>query len=48
MAIWYPLWPFGTLVVIWYIFPRFGTLHQEKSGNPGGLKLIASIQELDS
>jgi hypothetical protein len=21
-------------VVIWYIFPRFGTLYQEKSGNP--------------
>jgi hypothetical protein len=22
-------------VVIWYIFSRFGILHQEKSGNPG-------------
>jgi hypothetical protein len=22
-------------VIIWYIFPRFGTLYQEKSGNPG-------------
>jgi hypothetical protein len=22
-------------VVIWYIFPRFGSLNQEKSGNPG-------------
>jgi hypothetical protein len=22
-------------VVIWYIFPRFGILDQEKSGNPG-------------
>jgi hypothetical protein len=22
------------LVVIWYIFPRFGILYQEKSGNP--------------
>jgi hypothetical protein len=22
-------------MVIWYIFPRFGMLHQEKSGNPG-------------
>jgi hypothetical protein len=21
-------------VVIWYIFPRFGTLHHEKSGSP--------------
>jgi hypothetical protein len=22
-------------MVIWYIFPRFGMLNQEKSGNPG-------------
>jgi hypothetical protein len=22
-------------VALWYIFPRFGTLCQEKSGNPG-------------
>jgi hypothetical protein len=22
-------------VVIWFIFPRLGTLYQEKSGNPG-------------
>jgi hypothetical protein len=22
------------LVVVWYIFPRFGLLYQEKSGNP--------------
>jgi membrane protein insertase Oxa1/YidC/SpoIIIJ len=27
MAIWYILWSFG-------IFPRFGILFQEKSGNP--------------
>jgi hypothetical protein len=33
-AIWYTLWPFGTLLVIWFIFPRFGILYQEKSGNP--------------
>jgi hypothetical protein len=29
---------YGHLVyfmVIWYIFPRFGLLSQEKSGNPG-------------
>jgi hypothetical protein len=25
---------FGKVVVIWYIFPRFGILCQEKSGNP--------------
>jgi hypothetical protein len=34
MAIWYNLWPFGNVVAIWYIFPRFGILCQEKSGNP--------------
>jgi hypothetical protein len=34
-VIWYILWPFGNVVVIWYIFPRFGILCQEKSGNPG-------------
>jgi hypothetical protein len=33
-VIWYILWPFGNVVVIWYIFPRFGILRQEKSGNP--------------
>jgi hypothetical protein len=33
-------WPFGKFyghlvyfTVIWYIFPRFGMLHREKSGN---------------
>jgi hypothetical protein len=25
---------FGNVVVIWYIFTRFGKLRQEKSGNP--------------
>jgi hypothetical protein len=34
-VIWYTLWPFGNVVIIWYIFPRFGTLSQERSGNPG-------------
>jgi hypothetical protein len=34
-VIWYILWPFGNVVVILYIFPRFGKLSQEKSGNPG-------------
>jgi hypothetical protein len=29
------LWPFGNVVVIWYIFLRFGILCKEKSGNPG-------------
>jgi hypothetical protein len=34
MVIWLIIWPFGNVVVIWYIFPRFGILCQEKSGNP--------------
>jgi hypothetical protein len=39
---------FGHLVyfvVIWYIFPRFGILYQEKSGNPGtGLGYMIFLQ----
>jgi hypothetical protein len=31
----YITWAFGCFVLIWYIFPRFGILYQEKSGNPG-------------
>jgi hypothetical protein len=34
MAIGNILWSFGIFVVIWYIFPRFGILYLEKSGNP--------------
>jgi hypothetical protein len=33
-AMWYILCPFGNLVAIWHIFPRFGILYREKSGNP--------------
>jgi hypothetical protein len=33
----YILWPFCNVAVIWYIFPRFGILCQEKSGNPVGI-----------
>jgi hypothetical protein len=29
-----PIWNIGNFVVIWYIFPRYGTLRQEKFGNP--------------
>jgi hypothetical protein len=36
-AIWNMLRPLGNVVVIWYIFPRFGKLCQEKSGKPGSL-----------
>jgi hypothetical protein len=35
-AIWYNLWPFGNVDAFWYIFPRFGILCLEKSGNPAG------------
>jgi hypothetical protein len=31
----YTLWPLVILVVICYIFHRFGIMCQEKSGNPG-------------
>jgi hypothetical protein len=33
-AMWCIFWPFGKLVSIWYIFPVFGKVRQEKSGNP--------------
>jgi hypothetical protein len=33
IAISYILWPFGNFLVIRYIFPHFGALCQEKSGN---------------
>jgi hypothetical protein len=28
------LWPFGTFVLVWYIYSGFGIMYQEKSGNP--------------
>jgi hypothetical protein len=44
MAIWSILQPFGIFcgnvvyfMVIWYTFPHFGMLSQEKSGNPGAV-----------
>jgi hypothetical protein len=33
-AIWYILWPFGNVVVIWYIFPRFGIYLSRKIWQP--------------
>jgi hypothetical protein len=35
MAICDIFWPFGNVVVIWYILPCFGILCQDKSGYPG-------------
>jgi hypothetical protein len=50
MCIWPILWLleifYGHLVhfaVIWYIFPRFGMLYQEKSGNPAAHPLFVSL-----
>jgi hypothetical protein len=42
-VIWYILRPFGNVVVIWYIFPRFGVLFQEKSGNPGSTTQLLTL-----
>jgi hypothetical protein len=36
----YTLKPFGNLMAVWYVFPRFGMLNQEKSGNPGRGRLF--------
>jgi hypothetical protein len=30
-VIWYNVWPFNNVVVICYIFPRFGILYQKKN-----------------
>jgi hypothetical protein len=30
----YILRPFGNLMAVWYVTPRFGILYKEKSGNP--------------
>jgi hypothetical protein len=35
MAIWYILWPFGISYGYFKLFPLFGMLYQDKSGNPG-------------
>jgi hypothetical protein len=41
-------WPFGDLVAIWYILPRFGILCREKSGNPASNRyLLMSLATLD-
>jgi hypothetical protein len=32
---------------IWYIFPRFGILDQEKSGNPDNIASICGVQGLN-
>jgi hypothetical protein len=44
----YILWPFDNVVEIWYIFPCFGLLSQDKSGNPdwkGKRILVYNIEQ---
>jgi hypothetical protein len=43
-TIWYNLWHFGNLEAIWYIFPRFGIMCPEKSGNLDSEWLLASTK----
>jgi hypothetical protein len=43
MVIWNILKPFGDVAVIGYIFPRFGILWQENSGNHG---FVWSVEDL--
>jgi hypothetical protein len=53
VVIWYILWSSGIfyghlayVMAIWSIFPRFGMLYQEKSGNPAHtLMSTASVNE---
>jgi hypothetical protein len=40
MTIFHILWPLS------YIFSRFGTLHQDKSGNPGANCTRADISQM--
>jgi hypothetical protein len=47
-SIWYILWPFSNLDAIWYIFPRFGTLCQEKSGNPVPTYIVIYFIAMDA
>jgi hypothetical protein len=42
----YILWEIGYFLVIWYIFPRFGILWHEKSGNPDpDVKIDSALEE---
>jgi hypothetical protein len=45
-AFWHISCLFGNFVVIWYIFPGFGTLCREKSGNTR-LTSHQNLSELD-
>jgi hypothetical protein len=40
-AKWSILGTFGTFLVIWYNFSRFGMLQREKSGNPAVISVCA-------
>jgi hypothetical protein len=45
-VIWNISWPFGNVVLTWYIFRHFGTLCQEKSGNPGMFEISFAQKNL--
>jgi hypothetical protein len=45
MVILYVLWPLVIFVVIWYTFSPFGTLYQEKSGNPVSKQQVTKVNE---
>jgi hypothetical protein len=47
-VIWYILWPFGAFSGHLVNFPLFGTLHQEKSGNPVCLSFKGSHRHANS
>jgi hypothetical protein len=44
-VIWYILWQFGNVVIILYIFPRFGIFCQEKSGNPEENRIRETLKQ---
>jgi hypothetical protein len=43
-VLWYILWPFGNVVVIRYIFPRFGILCQDKNSDFYASNLFAATR----
>jgi hypothetical protein len=43
-AVWYILWPMDKMLVLWFIFPHFGILYHEKSGNLDPNTLFTSTE----
>jgi hypothetical protein len=44
-VIWYILWPFGNVVVIWYIFPHFWYIASRKIWQPGEMAAFVSLKK---